>query len=54
MSIVKATEMMVHEESKSLDISSEMSDSSIITDDKNVDIYEVCDEKQNPWYLKQV
>ncbi|KAG4207852.1 hypothetical protein ERO13_A03G095500v2 [Gossypium hirsutum] len=53
VSIVKATEMMVHEESKSLDISSETSDSSIITDDKNVDIYEVCDEKQNPWYLKQ-
>ena len=52
-SVVKATEMMVHEESNLLDASAETSDSSITTDDKNVDICEVCDEK-NPQCLKQV
>ncbi|XWS35159.1 hypothetical protein CRYUN_Cryun21dG0101900 [Craigia yunnanensis] len=53
-SIVKATEMMFQEESKLLDASPETSDSSITKDDKNVDIvYEVCDEKQYPQYLKQ-
>ena len=45
--------MTVHEESKLLDASAETSDSSITTDDKNVDICEVCDEK-NPQCLKQV
>ncbi|XWS09172.1 hypothetical protein CRYUN_Cryun40dG0063500 [Craigia yunnanensis] len=52
-SVVKATEMMVREESKLLDASAETSDSSITTDDKNVDICEVCDEKQYPQCLKQ-
>ena len=47
--------MMVQEESKLLDASSETSDSSITRDDKNVDIvYEVCDEKKYPQCLKQV
>ncbi|XWS22348.1 hypothetical protein CRYUN_Cryun29cG0026100 [Craigia yunnanensis] len=53
-SIVKATEMMVQEETKLLDASFETSDSSITRDDKNVDIGEVCDEKIFPRCLKQV
>ena len=53
-SIVKATEMMAQEESKLLDASFETSDSSITRDDKNVDICDVCDEKQFPQCLKQV
>ncbi|XVF29088.1 hypothetical protein REPUB_Repub15cG0089900 [Reevesia pubescens] len=53
VSIVKETEMMVQEESKVLDASSEASDSSITRDDKIVDRCEVCDEKQYPQCLKQ-
>ncbi|XVE84727.1 hypothetical protein DITRI_Ditri17bG0036200 [Diplodiscus trichospermus] len=51
-SIVKATEIMVQEESKLLDASPKTSDSSITKDDKNVDICEVCDDKQYPQCLQ--
>ncbi|KAK6266038.1 hypothetical protein QUC31_016875 [Theobroma cacao] len=53
VSYVKAPELMVQEESKVLDTFSETSDSSITRDDKNVDVREVCDEKQNHQCLKQ-
>ncbi|XWS13394.1 hypothetical protein CRYUN_Cryun36dG0033700 [Craigia yunnanensis] len=53
LTVVKATEMMVQEESKLLDASSETSDSSITTDYKSVDVCEVCDEKQYRQCLKQ-
>ncbi|XVE81294.1 hypothetical protein DITRI_Ditri15bG0052400 [Diplodiscus trichospermus] len=53
VSVVKATEMMIQEESKLLDASSETSGSSITADEKNVDICEVCDENQYPQCLKQ-
>ncbi|XVE74427.1 hypothetical protein DITRI_Ditri12bG0016400 [Diplodiscus trichospermus] len=51
-STVKATEIIVQEESNLLDASSETSDFSITKDDKNVDICEVCDDKQYPQCLK--
>lgn len=54
MTVVTATEMMDEEESKLLDTSSKKSDSSITTNDKKVDICEVCDENQYPHCLKQV
>ncbi|XP_022722626.1 uncharacterized protein LOC111279836 isoform X2 [Durio zibethinus] len=53
VSVVKETEMMVQEESKLPDASSETSDSSITKEDKNVDKCEVPDEKQYPQCLKQ-
>ncbi|KAE8703009.1 putative Polyamine-modulated factor 1-binding protein 1 [Hibiscus syriacus] len=46
VSIVKETEMIVQEETKTLDSSYGTSDSSITRDDKIVDVSEVCDEKQ--------
>ncbi|XP_022761875.1 uncharacterized protein LOC111307851 [Durio zibethinus] len=52
VSIVKETKMMDQKEIKLLNASSE-SDSSLTTDDKNVNICEVCDEKQYPQCLKQ-
>ncbi|XVF37967.1 hypothetical protein REPUB_Repub20aG0057000 [Reevesia pubescens] len=53
VSIVKETDMMIQEESKLLDAASATSDSSINRDDNNVDICEVCDEKEYPQCLKQ-
>ncbi|KAK8476920.1 hypothetical protein V6N11_063365 [Hibiscus sabdariffa] len=55
VSVVEATEIMVHEEIKLLDASSGTTDSSVTRDGKNVEIYdhEVGEEKQNPRCLKQ-
>ncbi|KAL4308726.1 hypothetical protein GQ457_01G023270 [Hibiscus cannabinus] len=53
VSVVEATEIMVHEEIKLLDAASGATDSSVTRDGKNVEIYEVGDGKQNPRCLKQ-
>ncbi|KAK8599689.1 hypothetical protein V6N13_060488 [Hibiscus sabdariffa] len=52
VTIVKDTEIMVQEESRLSNASSETNDPSITIDDKNVDVPEASDEKQDPECLK--
>ncbi|KAK8489662.1 hypothetical protein V6N11_007371 [Hibiscus sabdariffa] len=53
VNIVEDAKIMVREKSKLSDASSDTSDPSITRDDQNVDMPEVCDEKQYPKCLKQ-